>query len=253
MLQKVKDIEKLKIETLNGKLGYVHDFYFDDREWITRYMVVDTGDWLTGRKVLVSPHAIKKPDFGNKLMPVNLTQIQIEESPNIDVDKPVSRQQESHLSNYYGWPAYWAADPIAHAVFTQKAVEDSEKENLDSNSSHLRSIREVRNYFVKAIDGEVGSIDSFLIDDNDWKIKFIVMDTRKWFSWLPGGSYHLISPEWIKDIDWSESKILIEYDKKTLENSPLYDSAKEIDDDFENRLYDCYNSFIDKKSEAFIT
>jgi hypothetical protein len=253
MLHIVKDLEKLKIDSLNGELGYVHDFYIDDQEWITRYIVVDTGNWLTGRKVLISPHAVNKPNFDEKSISVDLTTKQIEESPSILIDEPVSRQREKLLSKYYGWPIYWTVDPVAQSIRAQQAIEEQKK--MQANKSvdpHLRSIREIRDYSVKAIDGEVGKVDAFLINETDWTIKYLVIDTRKWFTWLPGGSYHLISPRWIKDIDWSESRIDIEYDKETLENSPLYDSNKELDDEFENRLYDCYSAFIEKKYEPFV-
>lgn len=253
MLYRVKDLEKLKIDAKDGNLGYIDDFYFDDVSWVTRYVVVDTGKWLTGRKVLISPFSIEKPKFQNKSIPVSLTKKQIEESPGIHVDEPVSRQHEQMLTKYYGWPAYWTVDPTAQAILAQRTAEIeklSTKDNLEKDGDpHLRSIREIRNYNVEAIDGDVGHVDSFIIDDSNWNIKYLVIDTRKWMHWLPGGKFAIISPDWIKKIDWEESKVSIEYDKETLENSPLYDPTLIIDEEFENRLYDCYRLFVEKKYE----
>jgi hypothetical protein len=256
MLHEIKELERLKINAKDGDLGFVYDFYFDDENWTTRYLVADTGNWLTGRKVLVSPHSIDKPDFDNKSIPVKLIKKQIEDSPGILDDEPVSRQHESKLSDYYGWPAYWLVEPVSHAAVIQdrlkKEQEVAQKKKKKKGDPHLRSIREVRSYTVEALDGEVGQVDSFLIDDENWNIKYLVIDSRKWLSWLPGGKYHIISPEWIKEIDWEKSRIYIEYDKETLENSPMYDPDKPVDKKFENKLYDCYRKFVQRKYE-FIT
>jgi hypothetical protein len=256
MLHVIKDLERLKINAKDGDIGFVYDFYFDDESWTTRYLVADTGNWLTGRKILLSPHAIDKPDFENKSIPVKLIRKQIEDGPGINHDEPVSRQHESKLSDYYGWPSYWMIEPVSHADVIQNKLKKDDVVEQDrkkrKGDPHLRSIREVRSYTVEAIDGEVGQVDSFLIDDENWNIKYLVIDTRKWLSWLPGGKYHIISPQWIKEIDWENSRIVIEYDKDTLENSPMYDPEQVIDIEFENKLYDCYRQFIHRKYE-FIT
>ena len=84
------------------------DFYFDDKSWTIRYLVADTGNWLLGRKVLLSPIAVGKADFSGERFNVKLTKKQVEESPSIDTDKPVSRQHEAYYHDYYGYPYYWS-------------------------------------------------------------------------------------------------------------------------------------------------
>jgi len=100
MLRSLKKLFGNKILATDGQIGRVHDFYFDDQEWTVRYMVADTGGWLKGRLVLISPAALGEADWGAESFPVNLTRQQIGESPGIEEDLPVSRQQEIELQRY---------------------------------------------------------------------------------------------------------------------------------------------------------
>ncbi|MBL1213326.1 MAG: PRC-barrel domain containing protein [Ignavibacteriae bacterium] len=247
MLHVVKDLERLKIDAIDGDIGYVYDFYFDDVTWTTRYLVADTGKWLTGRRVLLSPNSVEKPDFKEKELSVNLKREQIESSPSISEDEPVSLQHEKLLGDYYDWPAYWSMDPALQSMFAMK--DDEHNKDVSSGDPHLRSIREVRSYDVEALDGDIGVVDSFIIDDNNWNIKYLVIDTRKWLHWLPGGKFVLISPKWIDKVDYQSSKIFLSVDKKTVEEIPEFEHAKDIDMKFENKLYDCYRAFLNRKQE----
>jgi hypothetical protein len=248
MLHTIKEFERLKIDAADGSIGFVYDFYFDDVTWTTRYLVVDTGKWLTGRRVLVSPYSIKNSDFKNKQLSVTLKKEQIKNSPNISDDEPVSRQHEQVLTEYYGWPVYWTVDPSLQAMVAMK--EDEIKTDQEKKGDpHLRSIREVRNYDVQVLEGEIGIIDSFIVDDESWIIKYLVLDTRKWLHWLPGGKFVLISPEWIESIDYKQSKVFLEVDKEAIENSPNYDAGMEINHKYEKKLYDCHKAFLDRKFE----
>lgn len=245
MLHEAKDIERLKIVAKDGELGYAYDFYFDDLNWKTRYLVIDTGKWLTGRRVLISPHSIEKPDYENKQLYVNLDKEQIVDSPHISKDEPISQQHQQVLADYYGWPVYWSVDPSLNAM---GAMELSKEEKTEGDP-HLRSIREVRNYNIEAVDGNIGYVENFIIDDKNWDIKYLILDTRKWMHWLPGGEYILITPELIDKIVWSESNVYIKADKKSIENAPVYDTKKQIDDKFEYRLYDWMKEFINDTKE----
>ena len=75
------------------------DFYFDDQSWAVRYVVADTGSWLSGRQVLLSPHSFGNFHQAGKILTVNLTRKQIESSPVIESHKPVSRQYEEEYYN----------------------------------------------------------------------------------------------------------------------------------------------------------
>jgi len=177
----------------------------------------------------------------------DLNREQIENSHHISEKEQVSRQHEINLHKYYGWPAYWSMTSSMQGVLEKVHNEIEEEKKSKDNDTHLRSIRELRNYDVEVIDGDVGVVDSFVLDDNKWIIKYIVLDTRKWLHWLPGGKYFLIAPEWTKEIKWNDSKIAVDLDKETIENGPEFKSAEEIDEEFENRIYSCYKVFIDRK------
>ncbi|MBU2492621.1 MAG: PRC-barrel domain-containing protein [Bacteroidetes bacterium] len=245
MLHEAKELERLKINARDGNLGYVYDFYFDDLKWITRYLVVDTGNWLTGRRVLISPHSINKPDYDKKELAVNLDKEQIVDSPHISEDEPISQQHQKVLADYYGWPIYWSVDPALNAM---GAMEMSKEKNKEGDP-HLRSIREVRNYNIEATDGNIGYVENFIIDDENWDIKYLILDTRKWMHWLPGGEYILITPGLIDKIDWAASNVYIKLDKETIKNAPVYETKKQIDNKFEYKLYEWMKEFIDDTKE----
>ena len=112
MLRSTKQLHGDKLGATDGEIGHVKDFYFDDQNWAIRYLVVDTGSWLPGRQVLISPHSLGALDSAGKVLSVKLTRKQIEDSPSIDAHKPVSRQWEEEYYRYYGWPFYWQGDGL---------------------------------------------------------------------------------------------------------------------------------------------
>ncbi len=107
MLSIAKTLKGYQLHGLDGEIGRVMEFYFDDRHWTVRYLVAETGNWLTGRHVLISPYALGAISCGERHITVELTKKQIEGSPSLDTDKPVSRQFEETFNQYYGWPMYW--------------------------------------------------------------------------------------------------------------------------------------------------
>src|SRR6202142_4795417 len=112
MLRSVKQLYGDKLGASDGEIGHVKDFYFDDAKWAVRYVVADTGSWLPGRQVLISPHAFGSLHPAGKLLGVNLTRKQIEGCPLIESHKPVSRQYEEEYYRYYGWPFYWRGEAL---------------------------------------------------------------------------------------------------------------------------------------------
>ena len=124
MLYKAKSLLDYKLESLEGEIGRVKEFYFDDHHWTIRYLVADTGNWLTGRQVLISPYALVAVDKEKQHITVDLTKKQIENSPSLDSDKPVSRQFEESYTGYFGWPIYWAG-PYMHRSCNWQYSRDS--------------------------------------------------------------------------------------------------------------------------------
>lgn len=241
MLRSIKALRGYTIAARDGEIGHVHEFYFDDASWILRYLVVDTGPWLFGRKVLISPVALAQPEWGLERFPVLLTKEQVENSPSIDLDAPVSRQQELELHRYYGWPVYWSGPgapvgPGAVAIDPIEAAPGAPATQQEEGDPHLRSTREVIGYHIEARDGEFGEVEDFIVDDVAWIIRYMVIDTR---AWLPGRKV-LISPRWIEEVDWIETKVSVDLPQETIKNSPEYNPKAPVNREYEERLYDYY-------------
>src|SRR5687768_3585048 len=96
----------LTIAAADGDIGSVKDLYFDDGSWTVRYLVVDTGAWLPGRQVLISPMSVNQPVTLDRVF-VDLTREQVKDSPPVESDLPVNRQNELELSRHYRYPYYW--------------------------------------------------------------------------------------------------------------------------------------------------
>lgn len=251
MLRSLNDLTGLSIRASDGEIGEVYEFYFDDAAWTIRYLVVRTGNWLANKNVLISPAAIGKPDWDQKLLPVNLTRNQVENSPDISTDKPVSRQNETELLNYYNWPVYWdfdmgmaytpgAAYLTQGLMAEQNAAEgskDKKSEGKAKSDPHLRSSREVTGYKIQSTDKEIGHIKDFIIDDASWIIRYIVADTG---SWLMPGRKILLSPHWIDKIIWNESKVYAVLSSESIRNSPEYDPSSTLGRNYEEVLYEHY-------------
>ena len=232
----------------DGEIGQVNEFYFDDAAWTIRYLIVKTGGWLSGRKVLISPRAVQQPDWEKKDFPVNLTQEQIQNSPDIDTDKPVSRQQEEQLYSYYPWDAYWGSEPDEHGagIFgampsdlyesetqSNETADTGEKENYDK---HLQSTKHVTGYNIHATDGEIGKVVDYIIDDATWKIKFLVVDTGTWLD----SRKVLLSTKWIKEVNWENSIVIVDISTDEVRNSPEFDASQPVNETYEHALFDYY-------------
>jgi uncharacterized protein YrrD len=241
MLRSIKELLGYKIQALDGDIGKVHDFYFDDETWIIRYMVADTGSWLSGKKVLIIPSLLGQANWETQTFPVSLNRDQIEKCPDIELDKPVSRQHETRLYEYYKQAPYWlyltpqkvgSVPPVPSKL----AVSREKKEKPKKHDSHLRSTKEVKGYQIEAKDGEIGHVEDFIIEDVVNVIRYMIIDTK---DWLPGKKV-LISPEWIERISWGAEKVYIELTREMIKNSPEFDPSKPVNRKIEERLYDYY-------------
>ena len=231
MLRAFSDLKNLSLGATDGEIGTVKDAYFDDRHWTLRYLVATTGSWLSGRTVLLAPNAIRGVNWESQRVDLDLTLEQIRNAPGIDVDKPVSRQQEAAYLDYFGYPYYWAGPTwsglgvtsdahIAAAEMTRRADETTRAErDEDRDDPHLRSANEVHGYAIAAQDGEIGSVKDFLFDDANWSLRYFVLDTRKW---LPGRKV-LISTDWIESVSWETRTVGVAMLREEVRASPEYD------------------------------
>lgn len=200
MLRSASHLHGFTLRAIDGEIGKVDHFYFDDETWVIRYLVVGTGGWLGGWLVLISPFAVGQTDWEAKQLEVVLTKKQVAGSPEIDTHKPVSRQLEAHLLGYYGYPFYWrgpylwgsmfdpAGLPIQTSAVAGTSASTAETESADS---HLRSTKEVNGYHIDATDGEIGHVKDFIIDDHTWAIQYLEVNTRNWW---PGKKVLMFSP-----------------------------------------------------------
>jgi uncharacterized protein YrrD len=245
MLRNQTDLIGFTIVATDGEIGAVKDFYFDDGKWTIRYMVVDTGSWLTGRRVLISPISLGAVDWQAEKLHVNLSKAQVQNSPDINTLDPISRRHEITLTGYYGYPYYWdgsdvwggAALPIDLPI---EGVPERETEppNMDSEEEfHLHSTQDVIGYAIEATDGDIGHVDDFVLDDASWQIRYIAVDTR---NWLPGKKV-LVAPGWIHQVSWRDAKVYVNLSRVAIENSPEYDSSKPIGREYETMLYQHYD------------
>ena len=240
MLTKAKTLKGYKLHSRDAEIGKVKEFYFDDQHWTIRYLVADTGNWLLDRQVLISPYALVAVNKEGQYITIDLTKKQIEDSPSLNSDKPVSRQFEGTYYGYYGWPMYWNG-PYMWGYYPY-IVRDREKwrESTQSEKAwdhHLRSTHDVSGYHIQAADGEIGHVEDFIIDDETWAIRYLIIDTRNWWP----GKKVLVSPQWIERVSWSESKVFVNLLRETIKQSPEYTEELLITRDYETRLHRHYN------------
>jgi PRC-barrel domain len=240
MLRRMKDLKGLAIGAKDGDIGEANDFIFDDKAWTVRYLVADTQRWLPGRKVLISPIVVDEADWQGKRLPVLLTQEEVKNSPDISMDEALSAQDEIKYYNYYGWPYYWAGDATwGPAALPQDLLAEAVNKRIELtreiNQSHLRSMKDVAGYTVQATDGEIGHVDDFILDDESWTLRYIVVDTRNWWP----GKKVLIAPPWIAHVDWQNSKVYVNLSRESIKSSPEFDPAN-LDRAYETELHKHY-------------
>jgi hypothetical protein len=236
MLRNLKGLRGYAIRASDGVIGKVDDFYFDDDTWAIRYLVVDTGTWLSGRKVLISPIALGHAGWMGRQLPVALTRAQVERSPDIDTRKPVSRQHEAQYFGYYGYPYYWGGAGLwgmgayPGSLTAQGRIEEDLKAHASQatpkpDDCHLRSSNAVIGHHINATDGDIGHLEGLLVDDHTWAISHLIVNTSNWW----GGQRVLIAPHSLKDVSWSEAKVSVDLTRQAVRDAPAYAPAAEVD------------------------
>ena len=240
MLRRAKQLTDYKLGARDGEIGKVKEFYFDDQSWTVRYLIADTGGWLTGRQVLISPYALEPANERSEVIPVDLTKSQIEQSPSLAVDRPVSRQYESDYYSYYCWPGYWGGPYTwglsAYPTRGRNGWSEASRRAEDEDP-HLRSTMDVTGHDIQARDGEIGHVEDFVIDDETWAIRYLIVDTKNWWP----GKKVLISTRWIERISWEESKVFINLTREAIRQGPEYTDETLITRDHETKLHRHYN------------
>jgi hypothetical protein len=245
MLRALLEMQGHQLRAIDKDLGRVEDFYFDDRLWTLRYVVADTGNWLPGRKVLIGPEALGSPSWEEKVFPVSLTSTEVENAPGIESDLPFSLQKEKEFRTFFKWREYWNDEifiqPPAYALPGGMAANVSTGASVSvtpkfSGNPHLRSATEVKGYYIRAKDGDVGYVKDYIVEVDSWLIRYLVIDTE---NWLPGKKV-IISPTWVNAIDWSHQTVDVAMTREMIEHSPEFTPDQPINKEYEIRLYDYY-------------
>ena len=252
MMQVISPLKGFAIKATDGRIGTVVDFLFDDASWKLRWLVVDCGTWLSGRKVLIHPSAILREDLEQQQFVVALTKAQVEGSPELAEDQPVSEQMESQLYSYYGWDPLWSgvnqsaipgamASPLMAPHYmglgsTGTIEARSDGAPSEGADAHLRSIVEVTGYRVHADDGDIGHVENLMIDNADWSVRYFIVDTKNW--WF--GKRVLISPLAVKAIDWFDDHLELDVSREQVKASPPWDPLFAFNDEYAKRLHKHY-------------
>lgn len=261
MLRSGEDIKGLAIRATDGEIGTVDQFLFDDERWAVRYMVVNTAGWLLKELVLLSPRSIEGVDWEARQVAVKLRRQQVEDAPPIATDAPVSRQMEAELASYYSYQPYWygpglwgagaypfgaglaagypAAPGLAPGVGAATPAAATERQpdlqRAEQGDYHLRSTREVRGYAIRARDGEIGQVSDFLLDDERWAIRYLVVDTGGWWS----GTQVLLAPLWATAVSWEDKVVEMDLTREQVKSGPEF-SRQRLGRDDEQLLHQHY-------------
>jgi hypothetical protein len=243
MLHQAKTLHGYKLNSLEGEIGKVKEFYFDDYYWTIRYLVADSGNWLTNRQVLISPITLGTVNVDAQNIAVNLTKKQIEDSPPLKSDEPVSRQFEESYYKYFAVPSYWETpamrgqygDIIGGSPNTERIPKSTR--GSKTFDPRLRSTHDVTGHHIQAKDGKIGHVADFIIDDKTWMIRYLIVDTLNWWD----GKMVLISPRWINRVSWDKAKVFVNLSRAAIKQSPEYIEGSPLNREYEAALHQHYN------------
>lgn len=223
------------------------DLLFQDNDWALRWLVVDTGDWLSGRRLLLPISALGEPDPDAHHLPVNLTLRQIEQGPDFDSSEPLSEETDTAALAHYHFPHgedrfIWctqaekaAAWPDGDTAVLSMTAAGSET-GVDPIGGHVRSLAEITGGVIEASDGDIGHAEDFLIDTAMWHVRYLVVHTSSW--WV--GEKTLVSPQSIAWIDWARRNIHLDVTRQKVKDSPPYNARQTVDGAFESLFHSYY-------------
>jgi sporulation protein YlmC with PRC-barrel domain len=242
MLHTVSSIKGYLLAAQDGHLGKVKDIYLEEGTWAVRYFVVNTGTWLPGRDVLLPPRAIGRIDDGKESVEVHLTKEKIKNAPDIGFAPTVSRQMEHDYYAYYDWPAYWtgfgAVGAAPYNVGGAPAVAEppTSQPSAEATGVRLRGAMELTGYHVEATDGEIGHVEDFVVDDDSWEVRYIVVDTRNWWP----GKKVMIPLQTIEQVSWDVRRVFLVLTRDQVQNAPEFVETFRFKRDLGDRLDEYY-------------
>jgi hypothetical protein len=228
-----RQLSGFDVRAYDGRVGTVHDLYFDDEDWSICFVVVRVGRWPFGRRLLISPSELRMADEEEEVLSIALRRSQLNACPEAHVHRPVSSLRREEQSASRGWLPVWpcrapfGAYPVPALALLPMDDEGEEGEwggtsprmDKDEVDVHLRSMSEVIGYHIQAIDGEIGHVEDLLLCDKDWLVRYVIVDTRNWW----GGRKVLVEPQWIEEFRCGESKVYLKLARGGVEGIPQYD------------------------------
>lgn len=249
MKRSIKELKGYSLQAIDGDKGKVKNFLFDDETWIIRYLEADLGSFFSEKRVLIPRQYLGEPNWEEKHFPIQLTVKRIENSPDIDFDLPVSRKYEKELVEHYELKPYWPANIAAYSGRQSMYNPDNPFKTPkhivgeEQIETHLRSFKEIRGYYINATDERFGHIEDLIIDDTDWQIVYVIIDTKNIVPW---SKQVMLPVELIDEISFLNKEAVVHLPKETIKKAPEYNPALAINAEYEKVLYDFYGRKIIK-------
>lgn len=246
MKRRIKYLRHFSVRTKDGKKAKIKDFLFDEKQWKVRYAEVDFGSLFKEKRVLIPRVFLQTPDEGTSLIDIELTKEQIDKFPAPEAHKPVSRQLEEKIHDYYDLKYYWAMDIVplggsSAGFFPPRPVKAPEKIVRETDiDTQLRSFKEVKGYSLQAEDGRFGELYDLIVDDTDWQVVWVVIDTE---GWLPWSKKVMAAVEHLGEIDYADEDVYMKLKKEKLENAPALKATDWKKNDFEKSAFDYFAWF----------
>ena len=238
MLQSLQHLSGFKLHATDGDIGSVQEWYFDDFEWTIRYLVVDTGNWLIHRKVLVPPYAFEGIDRSEKIIRLNISKQQVEDSPPIETHQTVSRQREQEYFQHFGWPWYGAAI-WEGAVMPMTPMPGAQPEKVATSPPedvHLRSAQEVKGYRLRADNETVGRLEDYLVEDSKWFIQYLVVS----LTGTKPAHHTLMLPGWVDRLSWRHGEVRLKVPANVVRDAPVFVPTQPLTREREEALFKDY-------------
>ena len=248
MLRSLKDIEGYTVRATDGDIGTVVNFLLDDEHWTVRYLIVMTSGLFEGSQVLISPISFRQVNWSTHRFELALTKQKVRDSPSVNVDKPVSRQHEWDYPHYWEHSGQWGMGAHPDVLATGGWKGEPVERPADV---HLRSAHDIRGHHLQGVDEEIGHVEDFIVDDESWEVRYLVVDTSNW--WF--GKKVLVAPRWASRVSWEENKVYVDITRAAVKNCPEWHPDAGVNREYEVRLYDYFGRPVywessDQRAEA---
>lgn len=239
MLAFVSELRECRIEALDGEMGKVQDLFFDDRHWAVRYVLIDTGKILPGKKVMLSPASFDNLDIEEKRLHVHYDKEKIRKSPDVSETVSMTNEHETQLADYYGWSKYWldnmmwgiGGSPIAEKIEEMHPPNLNREVDLPTSAEYsLRSAREAKGVRVHANDGRLGEVMDAIFDTRNWAVQSLVVKITH----QPELGLMLLSPNELSGAEWTEGDLYFDGTVDQFKERPIYQSEQQLHEDLPN-------------------